>query len=48
MDEDILRDRALYILSLANKADPFTHEKRAGRQSEAPAVDTAKLPSKKT
>ena len=48
MDEDFVGNRALYIRSLADKPDPFTYEKRAGRQSESPVVDTAKLPSKQT
>ena len=58
MDVDFLRDRALFIRSLADKADPFikkrlltlaaAYEKRAGSQRKGPAADTAKLPSQKT
>ena len=58
MDEDFLRDRALYIRSLADKADPFirkrllnlaaAYEKRAGMHSVALESDIAKLPSEKT
>ena len=58
MDVDFLRDRALFIRSLADKADPFikkrllnlaaAYEKRASAQTEAQVTDTAKLPSKKT
>ena len=58
MDVDFLRDRALYIRSLADKADPFirkrllnlaaAYEKKAGAQPEALVGDMAKLPSEKT
>jgi hypothetical protein len=58
MDEDVLRDRALYIRSLADKADPFirkrllklsaAYEKRAGTQPEALVSDMSKLPTDKT
>jgi hypothetical protein len=58
LDDDFLRNRALYIRSLADKADPFikkrllnlaaAYEKRAKAQPEALVSDTAKLPSKKT
>jgi len=58
MDEDFLRDRALYIRSLADKADPFirkrllnlaaAYAKRAGAHSGALESDLAKLPSQKT
>jgi hypothetical protein len=58
MDVGFLRDRALYIRNLADKADPFikkrllnlaaAYEKKAGSPPESLAVDTAKLPSKKT
>jgi hypothetical protein len=55
MDVDFLRDRALFIRSLADKADPFirkrllnlaaAYEKRAGAQPETPVRDMGKLPS---
>jgi len=58
MDEDFLQNRALYIRSLADKADPFikkrllnlaaAYEKKAGSQPEGAVADTAKLPSEKT
>jgi hypothetical protein len=54
MDEDFLRGRALYIRSLADKADPFirkrllnlaaAYEKRAGSQPEALVRDMGKTP----
>jgi hypothetical protein len=57
MDEDFLRDRALYIRSLADKADPFirkrllnlaaAYEKRAGAQPETLVRDIRKPPPRK-
>ena len=57
MDVDFLRDRALFIRSLADKADPFirkrllnlaaAYEKRAGAQPETRVRDMGKLPSEK-
>jgi hypothetical protein len=58
MDEGFLRDRALFIRNLADKADPFirkrllnlavAYEKRAGAQAEALLRDPLKPPSENT